>query len=411
MGRYAPADRGGNRRIGLAVLMGVGLGLIAAMWHVRSTANTAGEEESLREIEEATQKLQELVAEAERKNRELSASVQAAQRRLTEKLKKEKGDSSVYGYSLNVGPVGTLVGPKSSQALVPASPDVNPKLAEVLARVAINKELIVGISNINIQDMLETWFTSLKRLGVKNFLVVALDEATRIFCENHGVPVYRQEARIAATQQGTGDNHAISSSKFHLIRDFLVLGYSVFLSDIDILFLQNPFEGGHLHRDVDVEGMTDGFTNDTAYGWDNKWDDPSMGLMRETHTMRIFVFNSGLFYIRPTKASLELLDRVADRLAKEKAWDQAVYNEEMFFPSQPSRNGLNIANRVLDYYDFMNSKTLFKEVRKSDKFKNHMPVSIHVNYHPDKYPRMLACVERYVNGKLNALDRFPDGSQ
>lgn len=33
-------------------------------------------------------------------------------------------------------------------------------------------------------------------------------------------------------------------------------------ADVDIIFLQNPFE--HLHRDSDVEGMTDGWDNGTA---------------------------------------------------------------------------------------------------------------------------------------------------
>jgi hypothetical protein len=42
------------------------------------------------------------------------------------------------------------------------------------------------------------------------------------------------------------------------------IGYSVLLSDVDIVILQNPFD--HLYRDSDVEGMTDGFDERTAYG-------------------------------------------------------------------------------------------------------------------------------------------------
>ena len=43
--------------------------------------------------------------------------------------------------------------------------------------------------------------------------------------------------------------------------------------------------------------------------------------------MRVFVFNSGLFYIQPTPASLDLLDRIAYRLDHENGWDQAIFNE------------------------------------------------------------------------------------
>ncbi len=52
-----------------------------------------------------------------------------------------------------------------------------------------------------------------------------------------------------------------------------------------------------------------------------------MGWARYVHSMRVFVFNSGLFYIRPTEAALALLDRVAARLEAENGWDQAIFNE------------------------------------------------------------------------------------
>ena len=38
-------------------------------------------------------------------------------------------------------------------------------------------------------------------------------------------------------------------------------------------------------------------------------------------------------------------------------------------------------------------------------------VTIHVNYHPDKYERMLAVVKFYVKGEKAALDGFPEGSE
>lgn len=50
--------------------------------------------------------------------------------------------------------------------------------------------------------------------------------------------------------------------------------------------------------------------------------------------MRIFVMNSGLFYIRPTLASMDLLRAVEEWLAREAAWDQAVFNHVLFLPSR-----------------------------------------------------------------------------
>jgi hypothetical protein len=54
------------------------------------------------------------------------------------------------------------------------------------------------------------WFESIQRVGVKNYLVVALDDQIAHFCEEHNVPVYRRDATISKVQADTGDNHAIS---------------------------------------------------------------------------------------------------------------------------------------------------------------------------------------------------------
>ena len=63
------------------------------------------------------------------------------------------------------------------------------------------------------------------------------------------------------------------------------LGYSVLLSDVDIVYLQNPFH--YLYRDSDVESMTDGHNNMTAYGYNDVFDEPAMGWAGHAHTMQI----------------------------------------------------------------------------------------------------------------------------
>ncbi|CAN8306932.1 unnamed protein product [Cochlearia groenlandica] len=93
------------------------------------------------------------------------------------------------------------------------------------------------------------------------------------------------------------------------------------------------------------------------------WDGLSVCLV--AHTMRIWVFNSDFFYLIPTIPSIELLDHVADRLSKAVLWDQAVFNEELFYPSHPEYIGLHASKRVMDMYEFMNRKVIFKTVRKN----------------------------------------------
>lgn len=358
--------------------------------------------------------------EVSEKNTELKRHV----KELTEKLRlaEQVKDHTqkqvlVLGDQKKAGPFGTVKGLRTNPTVVPDN-SVNPRLAKILKKVAVQRELIVALANANVKEMLEVWFTYIKRAGIPNYLVYALDEDIVKFCESHDVPVYKKDSDdhvdgesgdVIESVGRTGGNHAVSGLKFRILREFLQLGYSVLLSDVDIVYLQNPFD--HLRRDSDVESMTDGHDNRTAYGYNHVFDESGMGWARYAHTMRIWVYNSGFFYIRPTIPSIELLDRVASRLSKEpNSWDQAVFNEELFFPSHPGYEGLHASRRTMDFYLFMNSKVLFKTVRKDVNLSKLKPVIVHVNYHPDKLRRMKAIVEFYIDGKQDALKPFPDGS-
>jgi len=398
-------------RIAVAVAVGIALGCVCAFlypdglfrpsasalqWsrHVDSTAC---------ESSGRVTNLESQLASLERKNAELRRQINELSMKL--QLAGQGKDETLY----KAGPFGTVKALRTNPTVMPDE-SVNPRLAKILGEVAVKKELIVALANSNVREMLEVWFTNIKRVGIPNFLVVALDDNIESFCKSNGVPVYRRDPDEGIDNIAkTGGNHAVSGLKFRVLREFLQLGYSILLSDIDIIFLRNPFD--HLYRDSDVESMSDGHNNMTAYGFNDVFDEPSMGWARYAHTMRIWVYNSGFFYIRPTIPSIELLDRVADRLSHEKAWDQAVFNEELFFPSHPGYEGLYASRRTMDIYLFMNSKVLFKTVRKDAQLKKLKPVIVHLNYHPDKLDRMKAVIEFYVNGKQDALQRFPDGSE
>ena len=43
-------------------------------------------------------------------------------------------------------------------------------------------------------------------------------------------------------------SHKISAQKFKYVRDFLAVGCSVLMSDIDVVYLQNPFKFLHKVR-------------------------------------------------------------------------------------------------------------------------------------------------------------------
>ncbi|GAU15326.1 hypothetical protein TSUD_03950 [Trifolium subterraneum] len=407
-------------RIGVAVFIGVVLGCIFAFFSPQGFFTSTSTPSILNhkmvssdcESPEQVNLLKLNIQSAKEKNSELKKEVKGLMERL--RLAEEgKGHAReqyvVLGEKHKAGPFGTVKALRTNPPVIPDE-SVNPRLAKLLEEVAIYKEVIVVLANTNVLEMLQVWFTNIKKVGIPNYLVVALDDRIEEFCKSNDVPVYRRDPDQGVDSVAkSGGNHAVSGLKFRILREFLQLGYSVLLSDVDIVYLQNPFD--YIYRDSDVESMTDGHNNHTAYGYNDVFDEPSMGWARYAHTMRIWVYNSGFFYIRPTLPSIELLDRVAHRLSTEKAWDQAVFNEELFYPSHPGYDGLHAAKRTMDMYLFMNSKILFKTVRKDAKLKKLKPVIVHVNYHPDKLARMKAVVEFYVNGKQDALDSFPDGSE
>eukprot|EP00898_Chlorokybus_atmophyticus_P001142 jgi/Chlat1/2028/Chrsp159S02324 len=302
-------------------------------------------------------------------------------------------------------------------------------LARKLRDIAPTGEVLVAISDHRIAwdwpgknsdkacapncnpGMLQTFLKGVKHAGVTNYLIVVPqlhpeDKAMLAFLDSQGVPNFAVDVKMPDSQKDTGSNHAVSALKFTILLKFMRLGYAVLLSDVDIVTLQNPFN--FLYRDADIEGLSDGFDERTAYGFVDGIDDPSMGWARYAQSTRQFAFNSGLFYIRPNNRTVNLLERIADRVSKEKAWDQSVYNEEIFFLTHGNYKSPQVTVRVMDIYQFVNSKVLFKTLR----YREHpTPVMVHMNYHPDKHERMKGAWKRYVEGDSHALDKFPGGSE
>lgn len=272
------------------------------------------------------------------------------------------------------------------------------------------REVLIAISNFNLVrgGHLGLWLEGVKQAKISNYLVVAIDKELEEHLTANGHNVYHRDISIDKSQEGTGDNHAISALKFKIILEFLELGWNVLLSDVDIVVVQNPFD--HLWRDHDLEGMSDGFDDPTAYGRISGLDDPSMGWARYAQGTEHLNLNSGCFYLVANEHTKALMARVAARLAVERAWDQSVYNQEIFFLAHGPYTAPNVSVRVMEIHKFMNSKVLFKFVRHQPRGRQPTPVMVHINYHPDKFERMRA-VFAYLNGDAHALKPFPGGSE
>ena len=128
--------------------------------------------------------------------------------------------------------------------------------------ICIASQVLAAVSNKNIFHMLQLYVDGFQKgAKIPNSMVVALDEPTAEWCKARDVAHY---TKVLTSRTGSTDNHATSGLKFKVLVDFLTIGCSVLLSDVDVLWMTNPFP--HLYRDADVEGMSDGWDEKTAFG-------------------------------------------------------------------------------------------------------------------------------------------------
>ena len=80
-------------------------------------------------------------------------------------------------------------------------------------------------------------------------------------------------------------------------------------------------------------------------------------------------------------------------------WDQSAYNMEIFRPAYGNKLVAGVSMRVMNYLCFLNTKLLFKYMRHDPQLGDaaqHLPVTCHVNYHPEKEQRMRASSQFYL---------------
>lgn len=344
-------------------------------------------------------------------------------------------DQSVFK-EIKPGPAGSVLSARTNPPMIPNVENVDPAFAALLQQRAVEKEVLVTIAVSELHSLLEVWLKQVLRAAVSNALVLCMDANIHEFCNAHSeggkVGCYRVHAVPLPTSPPLGSAAAgpdrwiamaidsLNGAKFYLLRDALALGYSVLVADVDVAVLRNPFLTGELVRDCDVEAMTVGHDHATAYGYNDVTDDASMGWARYAHTMRVFAMDVGFFLARPTAPALELFDRVAARLGEGNAGNGpvvsglvnplVVFNEEMFYPSRPGYTGVFLSRRVMDMHRFINSKMLFKELRRDVGRLQTLVgsvVAVRINYHADKLSRLGAVISFFVDRQRSALDAIP----
>ena len=269
-----------------------------------------------------------------------------------------------------------------------------PELCAAVGRVAVRREVMVAVCDSNVITQLEVFLSATKKANITNVMVIALDRKLAGWLDAQDPPVAYWLRPDAAK-----GSHKISAQKFKFIGAVLSVGASALVTDIDVVYVQDPFR--FFWRDSDVEGTTDGWDPATAYGWTEQNDDAPLGWARYSYAHRSTAWNSGLWFVQATAGGARLMALLAHRMATENTWDQTAFNEEVGLPARPSHSGAGVTRRAANFLCFANSKTLFRRVLRSPTLSSpsrHRIVVSHVNYHQPKPPKMRAVHALYHEG-------------
>ncbi|GIL65243.1 hypothetical protein Vafri_19054 [Volvox africanus] len=331
----------------------------------------------------------------------------------------------------------TAIAPLNPKYLMRPAAEVeaeNPDFAQLLAAHANDKrEIMLGLTNAvmicknttlcwwNGGNILESFLEILERSNITNHLIGVTDDQAAKYLEDRAasrgaaafkINWFRPNVRIPDVQAKTREANRVSSLKFSLLQTSLQLGYHTLITDMDLVYISNPFN--ELHRDADIESSSDGFDS-MAYGNMNSIHDVSMGWGGGGLYMETFTINVGCAYIRATHRAFAVVKRAADELASQPGWDQQVFNTYLLTQSHGDYSSPYATLRVMDIDKFVNSKRYFRTRRAAylpgASSSATTPVMVHFNYHPDKHARMLCIMDRYFRGKLDACDKFPGGSE
>lgn len=100
----------------------------------------------------------------------------------------------------------------------------NPELAAFLKKVAINNEVLVAVSNKNYAwpgGMLEVWMRNVKKAGVKNAMVLALDDETKANVEKFGMQAFRMDIEVRQLRHWSVPGWLRQAMKKHIRVPFL----------------------------------------------------------------------------------------------------------------------------------------------------------------------------------------------
>lgn len=115
----------------------------------------------------------------------------------------------------------------------PRKTEPDPDLRAILELVAENNLVILAFCNNKYLAVLRNWVAAIRRHGIENVLVVAMDKDTQDICTELNVSCYTAKTEV-------GDLKDLWRLRVQIFRDVTKMGYDFIHSDIDAVWLKNP---------------------------------------------------------------------------------------------------------------------------------------------------------------------------
>lgn len=165
-------------------------------------------------------------------------------------------------------------------------------LKELLEKHSFNGTIISILSNYKYRLVLENWLSAINKLGIKNYLVISLDEQILEYLNTRNIQTYYHK---------TGERiEDVFLTKIYILKSILELNYNFIHSDADAIWLKNPLNDYFYMQ-----------SNDMVFTQGTIWPP-------HVHQTWGFVLCTGLFFVRSNGNTKIFLKDVYESFCNEK---------------------------------------------------------------------------------------------
>lgn len=219
----------------------------------------------------------------------------------------------------------------------------------VAERVAIDNTVIITALNYGYRNVMMNWVCNMRRLGITNFIIAALDEDLYRFAFVRGLPTYYDDAvlsgravKLQDASYGSPEFKELTKMKSRVVLEFLKLGYDTLWSDTDIVWFKNPIE------DLQAQMV------DLAIQSNAPDDEAANGQRR---------INSGFYLARANERLINVFQEVVDFATKSRMSEQPCFYDVICGKRGEQRTGndtcafKNTVTKLLDRTLYPNGVT------------------------------------------------------